>query len=187
MCVLFIFLYTNCKNEALSKKEWTIKVSSVPAQYPYSKVIKCDGYKNKKICMMQTYASFFKGKIVSFVITRNYKEQNNTFYPTYDEKISFLDTSLCIINKKYQTDHFNQLMINLDLWQELYNIFTEYYDSNNFKHKFKSTKFYKDISFVLNENGYKIKCFTFDDIYIQEYNKQKIITGCCTFDIIKKQ
>ena len=35
-----------------------------------------------------------------------------------------------------------------------------------------------------NENGYKIKCFTFDDIYIQEYNKQKIITGCCTFDII---
>lgn len=96
MCTFFILLSTNCRNEALSKKEWTIKVSSVPAQYPYSKVIKCDGYKNKKVCMMQTYASFFKGKIVSFVITRNYKDQNNAFYPTYDEKISFLDTSLCI-------------------------------------------------------------------------------------------
>ena len=48
MCVLFIFLNTNCKNEASSKMEWTIKVSSVPARYPYSKVIKCDGSKIKK-------------------------------------------------------------------------------------------------------------------------------------------
>ena len=195
ICVVFVSLYSNCKDVVSANDMWKIKECSVVAKYPYSKVVKYVGYKVQKICMMQSYANFFDGKIVSVVATGTLKYNKNAFYPTYDEKISLLDASLNKINKKYKINNLRRLTINLELWQELYNVFIDYYDSNNFKQKFKSTKFYKDISIILNNNGYKIECFAFDCIYIQEstayfkkeYNRDKIITRCCTFDIIKKR
>lgn len=186
ICVVLVSLYSNCKDVVSANDMWKIKECSVVAKYPYSKVVKYVSYKDHKICKMQSYANFFNGKIVSIVTTENMEYQNNFFYPTYDEKILLLNKTLNEIDEKYQTNSLRQLMLNLDLWQELYNVFIGYYDSNTFKQKFKSTKFYKDISSILNNSGYKIESFSFDDFYIQEYDKRKMITGCCTFDIIKK-
>ncbi len=144
---------------------------------------------------MQIYANYSNSKIISLVLTGDLNKSNHVFYPSYNEKISFLNIIFGKIKNSNKIDERCQLIIKLDLWQELYSLFVSNDQKKEIKSKLQYSIFYKNICTILNKYGYKINDFDFEDIYILESpsfikkinNRETIITGCCTFDIIKKE